>query len=92
MNLRGFSQNLQFDPPTMRYKRITMVTVPQNQEFQNDSLRYENLQERGKMKNHFYDYLCMILILRVKTLNMQVKKSTNIYLNIYISKQLVVLW
>ena len=92
MNLRGFSQNLQFDLPTMRYKRITMVTVSQNQEFQNDNLRYENLQERGKMKNHFYDYLCMIQILRVKTLNMQVKKSTNIYLNIYISKQLVVLW
>ena len=69
-----------------------MVTVPQNREFQNDSLRYENLQERGKMKNHFYDYLCMIQILLVKTLNMQVKKSTNIYLNIYISKQLVVLW
>ena len=82
MNLRGFSQNLQFDSPTIRHKRITMVTVPQNQEFQNDSLRYENLQERGKMKNHFYDYLCMIQILRVKTLNMQVKKSTNIYLYI----------
>ena len=87
MNLRGFSQNLQLDPPTIRHKRVTMVTVPQNQEFQNDSLRYENLQKRGKMKNHFYDHLCMIQILLVKTLNMQAKKSTNIYLNIYISKE-----
>ena len=55
-----------------------MVAVPQNQEFQNDSLRYENLQKGIKTKNHFYVYLCMIQILCVKVLNMQVKKCTNI--------------
>ena len=73
MNLRVFLPKI-CTPLTIRHKRVTMVTVPQNQEFQNDSLRYENLQKRRKMKNHFYDYLCTIQILRVKTLNMQVKK------------------
>ena len=57
-----------------------MVAVSQNQEFQNDSLRYENLQNRRKMKNHFYDSLCMIQILCAKALNMQVKKMFN-YIN-----------
>ena len=59
-----------------------MVIVPQ--EFQNDSSRYQNLHKRRKMKNHFYDYLCMIQILSVKALNIQVKKCTNISTSYFI--------
>ena len=61
-----------------------MVTVTQNKEFQNDSLRNENLEKRRRMKNHFYDYLCLIQILCVKALNMQVKRCTNISTSYFI--------
>ena len=53
-----------------------MVTVPQNQEFENDSLRYENLHKRRKMKHHFI-ILCIIKNFCVKPLNIQAKKCTN---------------
>ena len=54
-----------------------MVTVPQNQEFQNESLRYENLHKGRKMKRHFI-ILCIIQIFCVKALNIQAKIGTNI--------------
>ena len=61
-----------------------MVTLPQNQEFQNDSLRYENLHKRRKMK-HYFIILYDIQICCVKPLNIQAEKCKNISTSYFIS-------